>query len=181
VLPVLIDKHGREDLTVHMLWVAVMGLPALHSLLLWLLPAACPLQNIRKKFPLVLGRINQLITRLEALGPQASVDVSAPRLQLPATAMVHWACVCSRDVWGLGVCCPVIADVLRLRLRHGWWLTHILWWLQVDQAALRVTLDVIGLVRHAAGERGGGGGRGRGRRCEPWIAGRPKDSKDSIC
>jgi hypothetical protein len=33
------------------------------------------LQNIRKKFPLVLGRINQLITRLEALGPAASIDV----------------------------------------------------------------------------------------------------------
>lgn len=49
------------------------------------------LQNIKKKFPLVLGRINQLIGRLESLGPQASIDV--------------------------------------------------------DQAALRVTLDVIGLVR----------------------------------
>jgi hypothetical protein len=38
--------------------------------------AACCLQNIKKKFPLVLGRINQLIGRLEALGPTASIDVS---------------------------------------------------------------------------------------------------------
>lgn len=49
------------------------------------------MQNIKKKFPVVLGRINQLIERLHALGPAASIDV--------------------------------------------------------DQAALRVTLDVIGLVR----------------------------------
>jgi cytochrome P450 len=55
-------------------------------LLLLLLP-----QNIRKKFPLVLGRINQLCERLAAAGPGAAIDV--------------------------------------------------------DQAALRVTLDVIGLVR----------------------------------
>jgi hypothetical protein len=47
-------------------------------------------QNIKKKFPVVLDRINELIDRLHALGPDASVDV--------------------------------------------------------DQAALRVTLDVIGLV-----------------------------------
>jgi hypothetical protein len=47
-------------------------------------------QNIKKKFPVVLGTINQLIERLHALGPEASIDV--------------------------------------------------------DQAALRVTLDVIGLV-----------------------------------
>jgi hypothetical protein len=47
-------------------------------------------QNIKKKFPVVLGRINQLIGRLQVLGPDASIDV--------------------------------------------------------DQAALRVTLDVIGLV-----------------------------------
>lgn len=58
------------------------------------------LQNIKKKFPLVLGRINELIKRLEALGPAASIDV--------------------------------------------------------DQAALRVTLDVIGLVRR------------RGRRAASW-------------
>jgi hypothetical protein len=50
-------------------------------------------QNIRKKFPLVLGRTNQLCERLAAAGPGAAIDV--------------------------------------------------------DQAALRVTLDVIGLVRCA--------------------------------
>lgn len=56
----------------------------------------CVMQNIKKKFPVVLGTINQLIERLHALGPEASIDV--------------------------------------------------------DQAALRVTLDVIGLVSgwHAA-------------------------------
>lgn len=48
-------------------------------------------QNIKKKFPVILERINELVERLHALGPEASVDV--------------------------------------------------------DQAALRVTLDVIGLVR----------------------------------
>jgi cytochrome P450 len=48
------------------------------------------IQHIKKKFPLVLGRVNQLVCRIAAQGPQASIDV--------------------------------------------------------DQAALRVTLDVIGLV-----------------------------------
>jgi len=48
-------------------------------------------QNIKKKFPLVLSRVNQLVDRVAAQGPTASIDV--------------------------------------------------------DQAALRVTLDVIGLVR----------------------------------
>ena len=52
-------------------------------------------QNIKKKFPVVLGTINQLIERLHALGPEASIDV--------------------------------------------------------DQAALRVTLDVIGLVSSSQG------------------------------
>lgn len=51
------------------------------------------MQNIKKKFPLVLGRINQLCERLAAAGPGTSIDV--------------------------------------------------------DQAALRVTLDVIGLVSAA--------------------------------
>jgi cytochrome P450 len=49
------------------------------------------IQHIKKKFPLVLGRVNQLVARIAAQGPGASIDV--------------------------------------------------------DQAALRVTLDVIGLVR----------------------------------
>jgi hypothetical protein len=48
------------------------------------------MQNIKKKYPLVLSRINQLVERIKVLGPAASIDV--------------------------------------------------------DQAALRVTLDVIGLV-----------------------------------
>jgi cytochrome P450 len=48
------------------------------------------IQHIKKKFPLVLGRVNQLVGRIAAQGPGASIDV--------------------------------------------------------DQAALRVTLDVIGLV-----------------------------------
>jgi cytochrome P450 len=48
------------------------------------------IQHIKKKFPLVLGRVNQLVARIAAQGPGASIDV--------------------------------------------------------DQAALRVTLDVIGLV-----------------------------------
>jgi cytochrome P450 len=47
-------------------------------------------QNIKKKYPLVLARVNQLVDRIEAQGAAASIDV--------------------------------------------------------DQAALRVTLDVIGLV-----------------------------------
>lgn len=50
----------------------------------------CVVQNIKKKYPLVLSRINQLVERIKVLGPSASIDV--------------------------------------------------------DQAALRVTLDVIGLV-----------------------------------
>jgi hypothetical protein len=49
------------------------------------------LQNIKKKYPLVLNRVNQLVDRIHGQGPSASIDV--------------------------------------------------------DQAALRVTLDVIGLVR----------------------------------
>jgi hypothetical protein len=49
-------------------------------------------QNIKKKYPLVLSRINQLVERIKVLGPAAAIDV--------------------------------------------------------DQAALRVTLDVIGLVSH---------------------------------
>eukprot|EP00878_Enallax_costatus_P001345 GHUV01001492.1.p1 GENE.GHUV01001492.1~~GHUV01001492.1.p1 ORF type:complete len:559 (+),score=128.36 GHUV01001492.1:1110-2786(+) len=40
------------------------------------------MQNIRRKFPLVLGRINQLIGRLEALGPQASIDVDQAALRV---------------------------------------------------------------------------------------------------
>jgi hypothetical protein len=70
--------------------------------------AALHVQNIRKKFPLVLGRINQLIARLDALGPQASVDVSAPRLQEPHqitpanSDSAQGLCVqsCSHVVWG---------------------------------------------------------------------------------
>jgi hypothetical protein len=52
---------------------------------------ACRRQNIKRKHPLVLSRVNALLERLHALGPAAAIDV--------------------------------------------------------DQAALRVTLDVIGLVR----------------------------------
>jgi hypothetical protein len=51
-------------------------------------------QNIRKKFPLVLGRINQLITRLDALGPHASVDVSAPHSATAAAACMGAAVMC---------------------------------------------------------------------------------------
>ena len=40
------------------------------------------MQNIKKKFPLVLGRINQLIARLEALGPAASIDVDQAALRV---------------------------------------------------------------------------------------------------
>eukprot|EP00882_Tetradesmus_deserticola_P027293 GHRQ01030182.1.p1 GENE.GHRQ01030182.1~~GHRQ01030182.1.p1 ORF type:complete len:292 (+),score=107.12 GHRQ01030182.1:158-1033(+) len=40
------------------------------------------MQNIRKKFPLVLGRINQLIARLEALGPAAAIDVDQAALRV---------------------------------------------------------------------------------------------------
>uniref|UniRef100_A0A383W692 Cytochrome P450 n=1 Tax=Tetradesmus obliquus TaxID=3088 RepID=A0A383W692_TETOB len=40
------------------------------------------MQNIRKKFPLVLGRINQLIARLEALGPDVAVDVDQAALRV---------------------------------------------------------------------------------------------------
>jgi hypothetical protein len=54
-------------------------------------------QNIKKKYPLVLSRINQLVERIKVLGPQTSIDV--------------------------------------------------------DQAALRVTLDVIGLVSVKSSQR----------------------------
>lgn len=40
------------------------------------------LQNIRKKFPLVRSRINQLVDRLAALGPDASVDVDQAALRV---------------------------------------------------------------------------------------------------
>jgi cytochrome P450 len=53
------------------------------------------IQNIKKKYPLILSKVNQLLGRVAALGPEASVDV--------------------------------------------------------DQAALRVTLDVIGLVSRTDG------------------------------
>jgi cytochrome P450 len=65
-------------------------------------------QNIRKKFPLVLSRINQLVDRIAAQGAGASIDV--------------------------------------------------------DQAALRVTLDVIGLVRARSGNRQQGRAQGPGSR-----------------
>eukprot|EP00775_Hariotina_reticulata_P012934 gene12934-13062_t len=40
------------------------------------------MQNIKKKFPLVLARINHLISRLRALGPTASVDVDQAALRV---------------------------------------------------------------------------------------------------
>eukprot|EP00882_Tetradesmus_deserticola_P027921 GHRQ01031067.1.p1 GENE.GHRQ01031067.1~~GHRQ01031067.1.p1 ORF type:complete len:266 (+),score=74.84 GHRQ01031067.1:158-955(+) len=50
------------------------------------------MQNIRKKFPLVLGRINQLIARLEALGPAAAIDVSRARCSAACVERV-WCAV----------------------------------------------------------------------------------------
>ena len=60
----------------------------------------CCVQNIKKKYPLVLSRINQLVERIKVLGPQTAIDV--------------------------------------------------------DQAALRVTLDVIGLVSVGSSQRAAG-------------------------
>ena len=67
------------------------------------------IQNIKKKYPLILSKVNQLLGRVAALGPEASIDV--------------------------------------------------------DQAALRVTLDVIGLVSDK-GATGLPGQRPDGRNCK---------------
>lgn len=40
------------------------------------------MQNIKKKFPLVLSRINQLVDRLAAVGPEASIDVDQAALRV---------------------------------------------------------------------------------------------------
>lgn len=71
------------------------------------------IQNIKKKYPLVLGKVNQLLGRLAAQGSCTAVDV--------------------------------------------------------DQAALRVTLDVIGLVSGGIWGAGGGGGVGRRKRVAPNV------------
>jgi hypothetical protein len=52
-------------------------------------------QNIKKKYPLVLSRINQLCERIRALGPAASIDVdqAALRVTLDVIGLVgapHW-------------------------------------------------------------------------------------------
>ncbi|KAF6266201.1 cytochrome P450 [Scenedesmus sp. NREL 46B-D3] len=40
------------------------------------------IQHIKKKFPLVLGRVNQLVGRIAAQGPQASIDVDQAALRV---------------------------------------------------------------------------------------------------
>ena len=39
-------------------------------------------QNIKKKYPMVLGRVNRVITRAAALGPEASIDVDQLALRV---------------------------------------------------------------------------------------------------
>jgi len=40
------------------------------------------MQNIKKKYPLVLSRINQLVDRIKVLGPKASIDVDQAALRV---------------------------------------------------------------------------------------------------
>jgi hypothetical protein len=58
------------------------------------------MQNIKKKFPVVLGRINELIGRLQLLGPDASIDVdqAALRVTLDVIGLVSVTdcCCCSQ-------------------------------------------------------------------------------------
>jgi hypothetical protein len=58
-------------------------------------PRARTQQNIKKKFPLVLSRVNQLVDRIAAQGPAASVDVdqAALRVTLDVIGLVRAACV----------------------------------------------------------------------------------------
>ncbi|KIY97876.1 hypothetical protein MNEG_10087 [Monoraphidium neglectum] len=44
--------------------------------------ASFAFQNIKKKFPMVLGRVNELITRVAAQGPDASIDVDQAALRV---------------------------------------------------------------------------------------------------
>eukprot|EP00879_Flechtneria_rotunda_P009548 GHRR01009994.1.p1 GENE.GHRR01009994.1~~GHRR01009994.1.p1 ORF type:complete len:439 (+),score=146.14 GHRR01009994.1:585-1901(+) len=69
------DPHGTANLltsTTDNTWKAIRKAVAV----------SFSMQNIKKKFPLVLGRINQLIGRLEALGPRASIDVDQAALRV---------------------------------------------------------------------------------------------------
>lgn len=57
-------------------------------------------QNIKKKFPLVLNRVNQLVDRIHAQGPAASIDVdqAALRVTLDVIGLVSvclWCRCCS--------------------------------------------------------------------------------------
>jgi uncharacterized protein YlxP (DUF503 family) len=56
----------------------------------------CLVQNIKKKYPVVLSRINQLIGRLQVLGPEASIDVdqAALRVTLDVIGLVSYAELC---------------------------------------------------------------------------------------
>jgi len=79
--------------------------------------AAAAFTEHREKYPLVLSRVNQLVERIAAQGPGASVDV--------------------------------------------------------DQAALRVTLDVIGLVRRTRAARSGGPAPDEQYTCQSWLGTNP--------
>jgi cytochrome P450 len=52
------------------------------------------IQHIKKKFPLVLGRVNQLVARIAAQGPGASIDVdqAALRVTLDVIGLVSNSC-----------------------------------------------------------------------------------------
>jgi len=39
-------------------------------------------QNIKKKYPLILSRVNELVTRISAQGPEASIDVDQSALRV---------------------------------------------------------------------------------------------------
>lgn len=55
-------------------------------------PSSFSLQNIKKKFPLVLSRVNQLVDRITAQGATASIDVdqAALRVTLDVIGLVSW-------------------------------------------------------------------------------------------
>lgn len=61
------------------------------------------LQNIKKKFPMVLDRVNEVVTRAAKLGPEASIDVDqlALRVTLDVIGLVSSLHQTAQAAWCL--------------------------------------------------------------------------------
>jgi hypothetical protein len=95
--------------------------------------AAFSVHNIKGKLPMMLGRVNQLVERIRALGPEQPVDVDQVRGRPACLPACMHACMPAFAAARSGLASPLPAS------RQGPARAPV-------QAALRVTLDVIGLA-----------------------------------